>query len=267
MLARKRWKRNRKPSKRPTTPTLWFTPTAWAKLLYLRDVGETEIGGFGITANSDPLLVEDVRLVCQRCTPVTVTFDDMAVADYFDAQVDAGLPPERFSRVWLHTHPGASPHPSFVDEATFERVFGTFHWAVMGIVARNDATYARLQYRVGPHGAYEIPIAVDYSQPFGAADHERWLAEYDLCVDAALDRFVDDLDFEDGVPRDWPFDPEEWEDLTHGAFGLGSIRSTERLGTAGTTPAGVGDGDRGWSDRSPSGPAVDGAGGSEAAVN
>jgi proteasome lid subunit RPN8/RPN11 len=240
---------------------------AWAKLLYLRDVGGTEIGGFGIVAESDPLLVEDVRLVRQRCSPVTVAFDDAAVADYFDEQVDAGLPPERFSRIWLHTHPGDSPLPSFVDEATFARVFGSFHWAVMGIVARNDATYARLQYRVGPHGAYEIPVAVDYSQPFGAADHQRWLAEYDLCVDAALDRFIDDLDFEDRIPRDWPFDPEEWEDLTYGAFGLGPVRSTERSGTAGTTPAGVGDGDRRGRDRSPGGLAADGARRSETAVD
>ena len=30
------------------SPTLWFSPTAWAKLLYLRDLGDTEVGGFGI---------------------------------------------------------------------------------------------------------------------------------------------------------------------------------------------------------------------------
>ena len=28
-------------------PTLRFTPTAWAKLLFLGDRGPTEIGGFG----------------------------------------------------------------------------------------------------------------------------------------------------------------------------------------------------------------------------
>jgi len=30
----------------PRSPTLRFSPTAWAKLLYLRDLGETEVGGF-----------------------------------------------------------------------------------------------------------------------------------------------------------------------------------------------------------------------------
>src|SRR5690242_9068325 len=120
MPAENRWKkRNRNPSKRRAMPTLRFTPWSWSKLVYLRDLGETEIGGFGITAPADPLLVEDVRLVRQRCTPVTVAFEDAAVADYFDEQVDAGFPPERFSRIWLHTHPADSALPSFVDEATF----------------------------------------------------------------------------------------------------------------------------------------------------
>ena len=56
------------------------TPTAWAKLLFWRDLGTTEIGGFGISAAKDPLLIEDVRLVKQICSAVTVRFDDGAVA-------------------------------------------------------------------------------------------------------------------------------------------------------------------------------------------
>ncbi|MBN8625679.1 MAG: hypothetical protein J0M17_09330 [Planctomycetes bacterium] len=44
-----------------------------------------------------------MRLVRQTCSAVTVKFDDIAVADFFDEQVDLGLAPERFSRVWIHT--------------------------------------------------------------------------------------------------------------------------------------------------------------------
>ncbi len=44
-------------------PVLRFSPTAWAKLLFLRDSGETEVGGFGIAASDDLLLVEDVRRI------------------------------------------------------------------------------------------------------------------------------------------------------------------------------------------------------------
>src|SRR5690242_1558062 len=87
-------------------PVLRFSPTAWAKLLVLRDAGETEIGAFGISAPDDLLFVDDVRLVAQKCTCITVEFDDTAVAAFFDEQVDAGRRPESFARLWLHTHPG-----------------------------------------------------------------------------------------------------------------------------------------------------------------
>src|SRR3954470_15664559 len=86
-----------------TSPVLRFSPTAWAKLLFLRDAGDTEIGAFGISAPYDLLFVEDVQLVRQTCTWVRVEFDDEEVANYFDDQVDAGRRPEQFGRLWLHT--------------------------------------------------------------------------------------------------------------------------------------------------------------------
>ena len=53
-----------------TGPTLWLSPTAWAKLLFLRDQGETEVGGFGIASPDDLLHVEDIQLdpigICNR---------------------------------------------------------------------------------------------------------------------------------------------------------------------------------------------------------
>jgi hypothetical protein len=105
-------------------PPLRLTPYAWSKLLYLRDAGPTEIGGFGISAESNLLLIEDFRLVKQRCSVATVRFDDESIADFFDEQVDRGLAPERFGRIWVHTHPGSSPLPSVTDEETFARCFG-----------------------------------------------------------------------------------------------------------------------------------------------
>src|SRR5436189_4496949 len=101
--------------KKKYRPTLRFSPYAWAKLLFLRDRGQTEIGGFGIAREGDPLLIEDVALVRQLCTAVTVKFDDLAVADFFDEQIDLGRRPEQFARVWIHTHPGDSPLPSLTD--------------------------------------------------------------------------------------------------------------------------------------------------------
>ena len=163
---------------RPAASALRFSPTAWAKLVCLRDLGPTEVGGFAISAADNLLAVDDVQMVRQTCTPVTVRFDDQSVADYFDRQIDAGLQPERFSRIWVHTHPGDSPHPSKTDEETFCRVFGEFEWAVMFILARGGQTYARLRFNLGPGGDITIPVSVDYDRRFAASDFDGWIQEY-----------------------------------------------------------------------------------------
>ena len=164
--------------RRPPSPALRLSPTAWAKLLYLRDRGDTEVGGFGICAADDLLYVEDVQLVEQTCTCVSVAFDDASVADFFDQQVDRGLRPERFARIWVHTHPGMGPQPSGTDEETFQRVFGKADWAVMFILARECQTYARLSFHVGPGGSLVVPVEVDYSRSFAASDQDAWEQEY-----------------------------------------------------------------------------------------
>lgn len=158
---------------------LRFSPTAWAKLLFLRDYGETEVGGFGISAAADDLLfVEDVQLVKQTCSWAHVAFEDESVADLFDAQVDQGRTPEQFARIWVHTHPGDCPQPSATDEETFARVFGRSDWALMFILARGGQTYARLRFNIGPGGALEIPVDVDFHQPFAGSAMDVWEQEY-----------------------------------------------------------------------------------------
>jgi proteasome lid subunit RPN8/RPN11 len=202
-LARRLWKQEAA-YELPPAAVLRFSPTAWAKLLFLRDFGETEVGGFAITETEDLLFVQDIRLVRQECTVASVSFDDAAAADFFDEQVDRGLKPERFGRVWIHTHPGNSPQPSSVDEQTFARVFGRAQWTVMFVLAQNDNTYARLRFNVGPGGAMTIPVRVDYTQPFAASDEEAWIAEYRACVRPAAP---------------WPADP--WDPFAD--LGLGSL--------------------------------------------
>lgn len=145
------------------------------------------MGGFGITGEDDLLLIEDVRLVRQYCTPVSVRFDDVAVADFFDEQVDLGRRPEQFARVWVHTHPGNSAHPSGTDENTFQRCFGGTDWAVILVLARGGRTYARLQFNVGPTGSMEIPVEVDFHQPFDAAGQVAWKREYADAVEKEAD--------------------------------------------------------------------------------
>lgn len=157
---------------------LRFTPIAWAKLHFFCHFGETEIGGFGTARPDDLLMVEEFVTVKQNTTGVSVKFEDAAVADFFDAQVDASRKPEQFARIWVHSHPGDSPIPSPIDEDTFERAFGGCDWAVMFILARSGRTYARLRFNVGPTGQLLIPAQVDYSQPFAGSDHDAWEQEY-----------------------------------------------------------------------------------------
>jgi hypothetical protein len=168
--------------KTTSAKSLRLTPYAWSKLLYLRDLGNTEVGGFGISSASDLLLVEDICLIQQLCSEVTVRFDDQAVADYFGQQVDAGLPPERFARIWVHTHPGTSPQPSNTDEETFARCFGNSDWAVMFILARGGQTFARLRLNAGPGGDLVLPVEVDFTQEFPAAAQATWEQEYHQAV-------------------------------------------------------------------------------------
>ncbi len=164
--------------KEATGPVLRFSPTAWAKLLFLRDYGQTEVGGFGITPADDLLYVEDVRLVKQVCSWAHVAFDDESVADLFDEQFDAGRRPEQVGRLWIHTHPADCPRPSQTDEETFARVFGRADWAVMFILAREGATFARLRFNVGPGSEQEISVRTDYSRPFPGCDVDAWEQEY-----------------------------------------------------------------------------------------
>ena len=166
-------------------PGLRFSPTAWAKLLFMRDLTDNEVGGFGITKADDLLFVTDFVLIKQDVTSVTVSFDDDAVADFFADQVEAGIKPEQFARIWLHSHPGMSPQPSGTDEETFSRVFGSCDWAVMFIIASDGRTYARLRFNTGPGGEIKIPVYVDYSEPFKASDFKLWEKQYESLVTEA----------------------------------------------------------------------------------
>lgn len=160
------------------SPSLRFSPTAWAKLVFMRDMTDNEVGGFGITKPNDLLFVTDFILVRQKVTVVSVSFDDSSVADFFENQVEQKRKPEQFARIWLHTHPGDSPNPSMTDEETFDRVFGTCDWSVMFILAQDGSSYARLHFKAGPGGDLKIPVYVDYGCQFDGSDFKSWTEQY-----------------------------------------------------------------------------------------
>jgi len=172
-------KTNTEPRAKKVVPwALRFSPTAWAKLLYFRDKSENEIGGFGITPADDLLYVQDFITVKQKVTFVSVRFDDEAVANFFEDQVDLSRSPQQFARIWLHTHPGDCPRPSGTDDQTFARVFGGCDFAIMVIVARGNERYARISFNVGPGGQVLIPVQVDYTEPFEGSNHAQWDQEF-----------------------------------------------------------------------------------------
>lgn len=172
------------------------------------------------------LLVEDLFLPRQQTTAVTVAFDDESVADFFEDQVAAGRSPEQFVRIWIHTHPGDCPNPSSVDEETFARVFGGCDWAVMFILARGGATYARLRFNAGPGGAMEIPVEVDFHQPFAGSDHRAWEDTYQQQVHVQeayplipggwdLDESTDPFQLLDGLDLYGEVDAELFMEMNH----------------------------------------------------
>ena len=183
---------------RSSTPRrLTFSPLAWLKFQFLCHAGPTEVAAFGLASAEDPLYLDEILVLRQQTTAVTVAFDDEAVADLFDRMVDQGIAPERFARVWLHTHPGVSVEPSGVDEETFHRVFCGCDWAVMGILGRTGNTFARLRFNTGPGGSLNLPVAVDWTDwprhaPELAQQVASWEQEYCTLVNA-VPNFVGDL--------------------------------------------------------------------------
>lgn len=129
-----------------------------------------------------------------------MSFEDEAVGDYFERMVDRGCKPDQFARTWLHSHPADSADPSGTDERTFKRVFGGCDWAIMFILARGGATYARLRFGAGPGGQMLIPVGVRWDLAIGHIDEEAWAMEYETNVS--------DLDALRGL---WPY---WWEDPT-----------------------------------------------------
>jgi len=222
-------------SRRRRPPVLTFAPLAWLKLQFFCHAGPTEIGGFATAAADNLLYVEEFQTVRQQVTPLSVQFDDQAVADFFDACVDRGLTPDRFARIWCHTHPAASVEPSTTDEETFWRSFGGCDWAVMFILGRTGLSSARLSFAAGPRGDVHLPVEVDWAAwPASAPDAlpdlvADWSAEFTAHIhplpepviaaplSSKASSFVDPWDGWDPWDGD-AFHPSELEEILHEPF-------------------------------------------------
>lgn len=178
---------------KPTTKFgthIQFTPYAWAKLLYMRDKGPTEVAGYGITATDDPLLVTDFVLVKQECTVVTFDLDANDSVEHMETMMDKGLMPWQYANILIHTHPGDSPSPSGTDENNFNKSFSHPNWAVMFIIAEGGECYCRLKINVGPGSIRELDVCVDWSQDFEGTNKEDWATEYSSNVKEIASPFL-----------------------------------------------------------------------------
>jgi len=129
----------------PPPPQLSFSVYAWMKLQWFCHAADTEVGAFGITDPENPLHVVDMIFPPQKCTTVSVDYDDQGLIDFAMDCAEANIAPANSMRVWIHTHPGNSPTPSSTDEETLATVYKDSSWAVMFILARGGATYCRLR--------------------------------------------------------------------------------------------------------------------------
>lgn len=166
---------------------LRFSPYVWAKMLFLRDIGDTEVSFLGVTPN-ELSLVEELVLIPQKCTGATTNMQEQGLADFQLDMLERGLEPRHFMRVWCHTHPGNSVTPSYTDENTFKEVFGPCDWAIMFILGTEGATSCRFSYRYGPGGfggggQQEISCEVDWKADFKERNEAAWKEEYEKNVE------------------------------------------------------------------------------------
>ena len=123
---------------------LSFTPYAKAKIHHIRDIGSTEICGFGISTIENPTLVIDFVMVPQKCTSATAEMEDDGLLVYQDAMLAKNYDPWQFRSIWIHTHPGSSANPSGTDETTYTKFFKDKDFGIMYILAKGGSEYARI---------------------------------------------------------------------------------------------------------------------------
>lgn len=142
---------------------LVLSAKAALKLEFMLLKGDTEVGGFGLMKDPTKLYIDDFIMPKQKCSSVYCEFDDDDLMDLTDRLMKEGYTPNQFHRIWWHTHPGNSPHPSGKDEETFRDVFGACEWAVMAILAKDGSTYARMRWGGGtaPLGITVLAVAKD----------------------------------------------------------------------------------------------------------
>lgn len=158
--------------------TLRISPFAFAKMIFWRDYGETEVAAYATTKTNDPLFITDFRLIKQQCSFVTFDIDTEDLARDMEQTLDDGLCPWQTHNILCHSHPSNSPDPSDIDEKNFAKAFSHPDWAIMLIIAKDNSMYCRLKFNVGPGVEKLLDVEIDFNQNFSASNHSEWEEEY-----------------------------------------------------------------------------------------
>lgn len=152
---------------------LIFSEEALEKLAWFRDNGAVEVGALCQTREDDPLYVEKLHFVKQESTAGSTEFDEDAQHNLVVDMDEAGVSPENYLRIWVHTHPGSSATPSSTDWETFDEVFGLMPWSIMAILSKSAANSMYCLFRAEDE-AIHIPVVIDTPE----VNREEWEAEY-----------------------------------------------------------------------------------------
>jgi len=219
---------------KPRKPVLRFTPTTWAKLLFLGRITEDEVGMLGVAEDPfDLLRITRLAVIKQVVSLASFEFDEAALSDFYLEMEDKGYTIEQYARVLIHTHPSGVDDLSGWDKDTLERYFGRCSWAVSMILPKGGNPKAILRMSVpsanvkGVPWYYveqQIPVEVDYSGQFEPPDFEAWRAEHEEATSPkfqplyqpgpnAVDGLLgqDDLAYLDHLGD---MEEEDWDDIS-----------------------------------------------------
>ena len=157
-----------------------FSPTAYAKVVWLLRNVKDETAAMGIVDPNNKWRIIDIEIVEQESSACEVEL--LNLPDFALEMEQRGYDMEQCMRVWIHTHPGASCTPSNTDETTFDNLLSAYPYFGMIIFGRELDAYAKVGYRVGPPCNVEVKVKVDWDTNFVNVDFDQFKKDVEAKV-------------------------------------------------------------------------------------
>ena len=148
------------PSKTKHQTMIYILPEAKMKLDAYVGLAKGEISGLGkvIRLKKGTLLIQDLFIFDQKCTPSETVLDSSAVADFMTDMISAGEDPSCV-RLWWHSHADMKVFWSTTDDAT---IFGFNNEWMLSLVTNFFGDYlCRVDsFQPMQMTAYDVPLQV-----------------------------------------------------------------------------------------------------------